>query len=96
MVDAWLTVRSPIEALALPEESAFTLTEAAPIERFLFRGDAVARLACSEAFGIELPPNSALPRRGATGRHCGSVRMSGFLWRATSIRKSFPPASLRG
>jgi len=56
MRDVSLTTRSPLDALALAQGGAFSLAEAAPVERFLFRGDENARSACARAFGIELPP----------------------------------------
>jgi len=54
-VEPWLAPRSPIEGMALPSAAEFALEEAAPADRFIFRGDEAARVACSSAFGAELP-----------------------------------------
>ena len=55
MDDVSLSPRWPLDALALPDDPGFSLREAAPVERFVFRGDENARAACSRAFGVELP-----------------------------------------
>ncbi len=55
MDDVSLSPRLPLDALALPDGPDFSLSEAPPVERFLFRGDENARAGCSRAFGVELP-----------------------------------------
>ncbi len=62
MSDAALDPRSPLNGLALPSGKNFTLTEAPPAARFIFRGPDDARAACGKAFGVELPT-----RPGQTG-----------------------------
>jgi len=62
MSDAALGARSPLEGLALPAGSRFTLSEAPPAARFILRGGEAARLACGIVFGAE--PPSSLGRAG--------------------------------
>jgi sarcosine oxidase, subunit gamma len=55
MADGALTLRSPIEGLALPAGPRFALAEAPPAARFILRGGEGARVACGIAFGAEPP-----------------------------------------
>ena len=65
----WLTPRSPLDDATLPSGTGFTLLDAPPAERFVFRGGEVARAACSAAFGLALPmrlgPAAAVGERAA-------------------------------
>jgi hypothetical protein len=55
MSDALLAPHSPLEGLALPAGERFALAEAPTAARFVFRGGAAARAACTAACGPELP-----------------------------------------
>jgi sarcosine oxidase, subunit gamma len=55
MSDAALSVRSPLQGLALPAGPRFSLTEAPPAARFILRGGEGARVACGIAFSAEPP-----------------------------------------
>ena len=61
----WLAPRYPLDDAALPSGPRFTLADAPPAERFVFRGGAAARQACSAAFGAALP--EALGQAGRSG-----------------------------
>ena len=62
LTSPWLAPRSPLDDAQLPSGPRFTIADAAPAERFIFRGGEAARAACSAAFGLELPV-----RLGAAG-----------------------------
>ena len=59
----WLTPRFPLDDAALPSGPRFAILDAPPADRFVFRGGEAARMACTKAFGAELPA-----RLGAAGR----------------------------
>ncbi len=63
MSDAWLAPRFPLDDVELFSGRRFSMFEAPPAERFVFRGGEAARAACSAAFGVDLPT-----RLGAVGR----------------------------
>ncbi|MGO9421554.1 sarcosine oxidase subunit gamma [Roseiarcus sp.] len=63
MSSPWLRPRFPLDDAALPSGPRFTLADAPPAERFVFRGGEAARQSCSAAFGVELPT-----RLGAAGQ----------------------------
>ena len=67
MSDAALSLRSPLEGLALPAGPRFALSEAPPAARFILRGGEGARLACGIAFGAE-PPSRLGPAGEGVGR----------------------------
>ena len=58
----WLTPRHPLDDAALPAGPWFTIADAPPAERFIFRGGEAARAACSAVFRAALPT-----RLGAAG-----------------------------
>ncbi len=62
MSSPWLTPRYPLDDAALPPGPRFTIADAPPAERFIFRGGEAARAACSAVFLARLPP-----RLGAAG-----------------------------
>ena len=62
MFDATLTPRSPLQGLALPSGTRFTLAEAPPSARFILRGSEAVRVACGMVFGAE-PPSRLGPAR---------------------------------
>ena len=76
-VEPWLAPRSPIEDMALPSAPDFAIKEAAPADRFIFRGDEVARAACSTTLGAELPA-----RLGAAGegKNCAALWLGPDEW----------------
>jgi sarcosine oxidase subunit gamma len=51
----WLTPRFPLDDAELRSGPRCAIADAAPAERFIFRGGEAARAACSAAFGAELP-----------------------------------------
>jgi sarcosine oxidase, subunit gamma len=55
MLDAALSLRSPIDGLALPTGPRFAMAEASAAARFILRGGEGARLASGMAFGAEPP-----------------------------------------
>ena len=55
MADVSLAPRYPLDELAMPKSPFFSLAEAPPVGRFLFRGDEAARRGCSLGFRVELP-----------------------------------------
>jgi len=55
MSDAALSIRSPLQGLALPAGPRFALSEAPSAARFILRGGEGARVACGIAFGAEPP-----------------------------------------
>lgn len=59
----WLRPRSPLDDTPLPSGVRFAIQDAPPAERFVFRGGAAARAACSAVFQVELPV-----RLGPAGR----------------------------
>ena len=67
MSDAALSIRSPLQGLALPAGPRFALTEAPPAARFILRGGEGARVACGIAFGAE-PPSRLGPAGEGAGR----------------------------
>jgi sarcosine oxidase, subunit gamma len=67
MSNAPLTLRSPLQGLALPVGPRFALSEAPPAARFILRGGEGARLACGIAFGAE-PPVRLGPAGEGAGR----------------------------
>jgi sarcosine oxidase, subunit gamma len=64
MADVSLTPRSSLDALVMPRSPAFSLTEAPPAGRFLFRGDEAARKSCSLGFRVELPHRLGIAAEG--------------------------------
>src|SRR5579871_1737214 len=66
MDDVWLSPRSPLEAISLPSSDRFRLSEAPPFERYVLRGDEIARRKVESAFGLGLPaePGIATEREG--------------------------------
>ena len=67
MSDAALSIRSPLQGLALPAGPRFALTESPPAARFILRGGEGARVACGIAFGAE-PPSRLGPAGEGAGR----------------------------
>ncbi len=67
MADATLSLRSPLEGVALPVGPRFTLSEAPSAARFILRGGEGARVACGIAFGAE-PPTTLGPAGEGSGR----------------------------
>ncbi len=64
MSSPWLTPRFPLDDARLPSGPRFTIFDAPPVDRFVFRGGGeAARAACSAAFRAELPV-----RLGAVGQ----------------------------
>jgi len=55
-----LAPRSPLDEMAAPDSAGLTVESSAPVLRFIFRGDDSARSACSDAFGVTLPPTLGL------------------------------------
>ena len=76
-VEPWLGPRAPIEDMVLPSAPELAIKEAAPADRFIFRGDEAARAACSSAFGAELPA-----RLGAAGKgkNCAALWLGPDEW----------------
>ena len=68
MADAELEVHSPLEGLAFPAGSRFTLAEAAPAARFILRGSEAVRVACGMVFGAEPPSQLGAAGEGAGRR----------------------------
>jgi sarcosine oxidase subunit gamma len=64
MSDPWLNPRSPLDDASLPSGPRFALAEAAPADRFIFRGGEDARVACSAGFGAQLPAKLGLAGEG--------------------------------
>ena len=56
MSDVSLAPRLPLDNIKLPSGPRFTLADAPPATRFVFRGEEPARGACSRAFSLDLPP----------------------------------------
>jgi sarcosine oxidase, subunit gamma len=67
MSDVALSVRSPLEGLALPAGPRFALSEAPPAARFILRGAEATRVACGIVFGAE-PPSNLGPAGEGAGR----------------------------
>jgi sarcosine oxidase, subunit gamma len=65
MGDAALSLRSPLEGLALPTGPRFAIAEAPPAARFVLRGGEGARVASGMAFGAEPPPRLGRAGEGA-------------------------------
>jgi sarcosine oxidase, subunit gamma len=65
--DAALSLRPPLEGLALPAGPGFALSEAPPAARFILRGGEGVRAACGMAFGAE-PPSRLGPAGEGVGR----------------------------
>jgi len=76
-IDPWLAPRSPFEGVVLPSAADFAIQEVAPADRFIFRGDEAARVACSAALGAELPA-----RLGAAGegKNCAALWLGPDEW----------------
>ena len=51
----WLTPRFPLDDSRPISGPHFTMSDAPPAERFVFRGGEAARAACSAVFGVALP-----------------------------------------
>ena len=67
MSDVTLSLRSPLQGLALPAGPRFALSEAPLAARFILRGCEGARVACGIAFGAE-PPTRLGPAGEGAGR----------------------------
>ena len=55
MPDPWLAPRLPLDDVFPRPEPQFSLSDAPPTSRFLFRGAESARSVCSTAFNVDLP-----------------------------------------
>jgi sarcosine oxidase, subunit gamma len=65
MDDATLSLRSPLQDVALPADPRFALSEAPPAARFILRGGEGARVASGIAFGAEPPTRLGPAGEGA-------------------------------
>jgi len=75
--EPWLAPRSPIEDMGLPTGPDFAIEEAAPADRFIFRGDEAARAGCSTAFGADLPAQLG---PAGEGKNCAALWLGPDEW----------------